>query len=164
MNELQHSNGTTAATIDSSGRILQPARPAWRVKVDSDTSALNFSANTVFDWNAYGSIDFDIGGHFNLSANKYVVPVTGLYYVCCQISFSSVEVSTGAYVFISVNGANTYMGGLDDPQGGGYSSPQYSGLVSLSANDEVGIVTRTINDTSVIIRQYTTDFSGYLVG
>jgi len=29
VNEIQHTGGTTAATIDSSGRILTPARPLF---------------------------------------------------------------------------------------------------------------------------------------
>jgi len=157
-------DGVTGLSIDSSGRILMPARPAFRVKFDADTAAVNVSAVTEVDWNTYGSVDFDIGSNFDLANNKYVVPVTGLYQVNIQVNIESVELSTGVYLFLGVNGANTIMGTLDDPQGGGYVESGYSGLVSFSADDELNVSIRTINDTSVIIRQYTTDFSGFLVG
>ena len=157
-------DGVTGLSIDSSGRILMPARPAFRVKFDADTAAVNVSAVTEVDWNTYGSVDFDIGSNFDLANNKYVVPVTGLYQVNIQVNIESVELSTGVYLFLGVNGANTIMGTLDDPQGGGYVATRYSGLLSFSANDELNVSIRTINDTSVIIRNYTTDFSGFLVG
>ena len=165
VSEIQDpTNSNTALTIDSGGRILMPARPAFRVKFDTSTAAVNVSAVTEVDWNTYGSVDFDIGSNFDLANNKYVVPVTGLYQVNIQVAIASVEASTGVYLYLGVNGSNLYMGSLDDPQGGGYVTSRYSGLLSFSANDELNISIRTITDTSVIIRDYTTDFSGYLVG
>jgi len=165
VSEIQDpTNSNTALTIDSSGRVTTPARPAFRVKFDTSTAAVNISSVTEVDWNTYGSVDFDIGSNFDLANNKYVVPVTGLYQVNIQVNIESVEASTGVYLFLGVNGANTIMGTLDDPQGGGYVATRYSGLLSFSANDELNVSIRTINDTSVIIRNYTTDFSGFLVG
>ena len=35
VNELAHTNDTTAMTVDSSGRILTPARPAFHVRYSS---------------------------------------------------------------------------------------------------------------------------------
>lgn len=165
VSEIQDpTNSNTALTIDSSGRVTTPARPAFRVKFDVNTSAIDISSNTEINWNTYGSVDFDIGSHFDLANNKYVVPVTGLYQVNAQVAIQSVEVSTGVYLYFNVNGSNIYMGAINDPQSGGYSTSTYSSLLSFSANDELSIQARTISDTSVVIRQFTTDFSGFLVG
>ena len=165
VSEIQDpTNSNTALEIDTSGRVTMPARPAFRVKFDSDANPINVSQITEVDWNTYGSVDFDIGSNFDLTNNKYVVPVTGLYQVNIQVATASVEASTGVYLYLGVNGANLYMGALDDPQGGGFCTSRYSGLFSFSANDELNVSIRTIADTSVIIREYTTDFSGYLVG
>ncbi len=157
-------NSNTALSIDTSGRVTTPARPAFRVKFDANTSAINIVNNTEVDWNTHGSVDFDIGSHFDLANNKYVVPVTGLYQVNAQVAIQSAEASTGVYLYFNINGTNTYMGSLDDPQGGGYATSTYSSLLSFSANDELSIQIRTITDTSVVIRAFTTEFSGFLVG
>ena len=161
---IRSTNGTAAMTIDSSGRILQPTKPAFRVKFNGNTPAINISANTELSWNTYGSVDFDIGGHFDLANSKYVVPITGLYQINLQIAIESVSSSTGVYAYVNVNGSNLYMGSISDPQGGGYETSRYSGLLSFSAGDELKTQCRTITDTSVIIRGVTTDFSGYLIG
>ena len=34
---IKHTNGTTAQTVDSSGRILTPARPAFRARIAGST-------------------------------------------------------------------------------------------------------------------------------
>lgn len=164
VDSIQNTAGTTAATIDSSGRILQPAKPAFRVKFNANTPAINISANTEISWNTYGSVDFDIGSHFDLANSKYVVPITGLYQINLQIAIESVQSSTGIYAYVNVNGSNLYMGSISDPQGGGYETSRYSGLLSFTAGDEIKTQCRTITDTSVVIRGVTTDFSGYLVG
>jgi len=155
---------TTAMTIDSSGRILTPARPAFRVKFDSDTSPINISSITILDFNTYGSVDFDIGSNFVLASNKFVAPISGLYQIDSQVVIQSAEASTGVYIYVNINGTDTRAGEINDPQGGGYASTRYSGLFNLTANDEILIRVRTISDTSVTIRGDGTEFSGFLVG
>ncbi len=155
---------TTAMTIDSSGRILTPARPAFRVKFDSDTSPINISSITILDFNTYGSVDFNIGSNFVLASNKFVAPISGLYQIDSQVVIQSAEASTGVYIYVNINGTDTRAGEINDPQGGGYASTRYSGLFNLTANDEILIRVRTISDTSVTIRGDGTEFSGFLVG
>ncbi len=162
--ELQHTNGTSAMTIDSSGRMLTPARPAFRVKFDADTSAINISTIQTLDFNTYGSVDFDIGSNFVLASNKFVAPVSGLYQIDSQVVVQSAEASTGVYIYVNINGTDTRAGEINDPQGGNYASTRYSGLFNLTASDEVSISVRTIADTSVTLRGDGTDFSGFLVG
>lgn len=77
---LQHSNGTTAATIDSSGRILQPARPMFQVvKTGTDQSVTSGTA-TKIDWT---TVVTDVGGHFSIANNEYTIPVSGMYNIQC---------------------------------------------------------------------------------
>ena len=45
--ELQHTNGTSAMTIDSSGRVTMPVVPAWRVSITSDQSFTTSGLHTV---------------------------------------------------------------------------------------------------------------------
>ena len=41
VNEIQHTGGTTALTVDTNGRLLTPARPAFSVHLLSTSSPKN---------------------------------------------------------------------------------------------------------------------------
>jgi len=165
VDEIRHSGGAVAAMqFDSTGRILTPARPAFRVKFDADTAAINVSAIQTLDFNTYGSVDFDIGSNFVLASNKFVAPVSGLYQIDSQVVIQSAEASTGVLIYVNINGTDTRAGDINDPQGGGFASTRYSGLFNLAADDEILIRVRTISDTSVVLRGDGTEFSGFLVG
>jgi hypothetical protein len=75
VNELQHTNGTTAATIDSSGHILTPTRPAFHVYKTADQAV---SGNSIVTWDG---ASVNIGNCFSLTDNEFTAPVTGLYFI-----------------------------------------------------------------------------------
>ena len=54
---IKHTNNTTAQTIDSTGRILTPARPAFRARIAGSSSAHGDQGVFVVETEA-----FDIGG------------------------------------------------------------------------------------------------------
>ena len=67
VNTIKHTAGTTAMTIDSTGRILTPARPSFHVA----TSATQ-DGGTVVNWNTK---IFDIGNNFDTSTNLFTAPI-----------------------------------------------------------------------------------------
>ena len=74
LTEIQHQNGTRAATVDASGRILTPARPAFA------TTGTNYTQTN----NAYSIIipnaeTFDNGSNYNASTGVFTAPIAGLY-------------------------------------------------------------------------------------
>ena len=72
---IQHPNGTAAATIDASGRILTPARPAFRVEKRASNQSFSDSTSTkiTFEHEA-----FDIGSNF--ASDKFTAPIAGIYH------------------------------------------------------------------------------------
>ena len=71
---IKDSSGTnTAMTIDSTGRILTPARPAFFVAQDSSsTSAYTGAIN-------FNTVHTNVGSHFDISNDRFVVPIAGIY-------------------------------------------------------------------------------------
>jgi len=81
VSEIQDpTNGNSALTIDSSGRIFTPARPMFQVvKTGTDQSVTNGVA-TKIDWTTAIT---DVGGHFSIANNEYTIPVSGMYNIQC---------------------------------------------------------------------------------
>ena len=73
VDQVGHStSGTTALTIDSSGRVLTPARPAFFAYLPSQ-QVLN-SASPINITQYLTTIDFNIGNHYS-AANGFEAPI-----------------------------------------------------------------------------------------
>ena len=82
---IAHTNGTVAATVDSSGNISFPAKPAFRVfKVNHQS--VNNGTNTLVTWDTEL---WDIGNNFDLANNKFVAPINGIYHFDCILRFTA---------------------------------------------------------------------------
>ena len=73
--EIAHSNGTQAMTVDSSGRIATPARPAF---VAYRTSAQSLTAGNDRQILQFDQTTRNVGNHFGTSTYYFTVPITGL--------------------------------------------------------------------------------------
>ena len=86
---IKHTNGTTAQTIDSTGRITEPNKPAWSVYFYNDGTGgsdgsggdgvgTGSGSGTTILWNRKS---VDTGNSYNTSTGHYTVPVSGVYFV-----------------------------------------------------------------------------------
>ena len=80
-------NTNTALTIDSTGRILTPARPSFKVR-RTDSSATGVTGQVNFN-----AVDSNVGSHYDTSSYHFLVPITGLY--CFQFNGYSSSSSGG---------------------------------------------------------------------
>jgi hypothetical protein len=157
VDEIRHSGGAVAAMqIDSSGRILTPARPAFRGK-RNDIGVTDYTTET--DMASYTE-NFDIGGGFNPTTGIYTVPVTGLYHITFNLTHGSVAAATDMTARLYVNTNDFQI--RNDPQAGSAVSLCYSSVRSLTAGDELKVTLKATGDTTITINDM--DFSGYLVG
>ena len=147
---LQHTNGTEAATIDSSGRILQPAKPAFSATTTTGTNQTSGVIN-------YNKEIFDIGGNYNPTDKAFTCPVDGVY----SFSFAYyclVDANT-CRAALHKNGT-LYMYG-HRVEGNLNENGTTTIILECSANDVIDI---RHESGEVHVNTNYTHFSGYLIG
>ena len=167
---IQYTNGTDAMTIDSSGRILTPARPAFSVSLDAS------SATGVQNVVQFDLVNTNVGSHYDTSNHRFVAPIAGLYHFsfsalgCGNTSGGALAANTpvASQIQRSTDSGSNYSGFA---AGYGYfiSTTSYpnigcSGVIELTAGDyvQVNIVAGfAFSDSS---GNYDARFSGFLVG
>ena len=133
----------TAMTIDSSGRILTPARPAFSgIKVASSSNT-GTTGDIVFD-----TVSFNIGSHYNTSSGVFVVPVTGIYRFYFAGFFSASDGSRAPAnqsntINLMTNASGSFVAYAGTTQNctssALYSSASFSGLIQATANEQLKI-------------------------
>jgi len=90
VDSIKHSGGTSAITIDSSGRVLTPARPHCFVVFDSAQTGgyTTVSTGSVLP---FASVKVNVGGGtYDTSNYRYTVPITGMYQVTFNLLLDGV--------------------------------------------------------------------------
>ena len=165
---IASTTGTTGMTIDSTGRILTPARPAFRAylsgNLDSDTNWTYSNNPKVL---TFETESYDIGGNYDTGNGKFVVPITGIYHFDIAVYVSGIESADWVSTYIFVDGTQKSRT-IVDPQDASYGAPWLSDNLQLTAGQEVTARFGVINDDSILIHGNSsgsiTHFSGYLIG
>jgi hypothetical protein len=163
VDEIQNTGGTSALTIDSSGRVFRGVIPAFMVSYNA--TWVQLSANDVIPFNVdnVGKF-FNHGGHFNTSNYAFTAPVTGLYsflfnaYTAQSDTFNSFAPYLNGSI---VNDGTTY--GLYVQSGEDAAADHtvsYTFLLNLSANDVIKMHATSGSD----IYGHQSHFGGYLIG
>lgn len=176
---IASSSGTTGLTIDSSGRILQPAKPVFACHMDREVVE-DFQSLTDIPFNAIefqqGGTNLVISGSGDTTAATFTAPITGAYQFNLVVNIYSADGSWNSiYLFIdnaqvddkngSPNDNMTYRTLDNSGQGltNGYQSLGGSHVIRLNANQTVKPRIKTHNEPSSQI-QMGSRFSGFLIG
>ena len=157
---IQNNGGTTGLTIDSSGRVFQPAKPAFMVGQSSITSN---TPNAVIP---FDETILDQGSNFSLSDNRFNVPVTGIYHFHFH-SFLDAQNSSSGAITLRLNGGNNWpaTGQIRVYSQDGFPASTFGPPISLAATvpctagDNVDLYTEL-----GLHNNYGCYFGGYLVG
>lgn len=174
VNTIAHSGGTNAITIDSSGRISTPARPSFKVGLNSSMTSLSSGhhkltvTSNFYSGAGTKTSNVNVGGGFDNSTYRYTVQKTGIYNLMGNAMLYNTNTAIRyTELAIRVNGSvyddMRWLGSHSD----GNSYPDYSGihgsnLAYLEANQYLEFYaysTETFN-----IGANDTWFAGYLVG
>lgn len=156
---IQHTNGTDALTIDSSGRVAQPALPYVMVTLQSGATV---TPNNVVPFN---NVVSSRGIVWDTSAYSFTAPVTGIY------SFSgNVRLNANRdYVFWAVaDGSGSILQGsklvIAHGASAGFTSASGSCLASLTASSSYKIIFNDSTGSSVGMSGGQTFMDVHLVG
>ncbi len=166
VDEIYSKTGNTSAlTIDSSGRVLTPGRPAFRVEKRASNQSAPSTSKITFEHEA-----FDIGSNYNTSTSKYVVPVAGVYFFqsILRIVADGGTLDYGK-VMLYINGSHHSDLQFVQTSNNNMNNSHLSGscLVQLSANDEAEIYSEISGGNPLVHAHATggrTFFTGFLVG
>ena len=165
----------TAMTIDSSGRILTPQRPAFHAQLISNVSCsadtvtlmpLKTNGTSAPQNNSYNNLNH--AGWDNTNT-KFVAPVAGVYLLFARTGFYNNNTpSRFAEIKLSFNGSDAhddmrFVGSHSD----GASYADYDGIhgsriVQLAVNDEIQMKVRST--TAMTVMAPDTSLGGYLIG
>lgn len=172
VNNISHTNDTSAMTIDTSGRILTPARPFFRVGMGTSQTGITGYTEIVFD-----TIKQNIGGHYSTSNGRFTVPISGIYQFGHSVLFQDVATSDdGISLQYRVNGADDdkkYQ--FDRADGtdangysgmGGYLNSRGAGAMQLTAGEYVSVLVAASGAIGVHGNsdQTWSQWYGYLIG
>ncbi len=170
---IKDSTGTTTAmTIDSTGRVLQPAKPFFHVTEANNTGGVGITGQLAFD-----TVVTNIGSHYD-TAGFFKAPVAGVY----QFNFSgfgsgntiggAVGAGSNCNVILQKATDDAFTTGLVSfasafsqvVSSTSFPNISVSGSVYLAANDRV----RAVMGSNYVFADATTiydpHFSGYLIG
>lgn len=132
VSEIQDpTNGNTALSVDSTGRVTQPALPAACFHYQGS----NLAGAAIIPLNTQSVLQ----GGMTMSSNAITLPVTGLYHIGWY-HLNNLN-SSYAVIIIRINGvANTILQHGNQTQykpANGNNTFSYNTIASLSANDTV---------------------------
>ena len=164
VNNISHTNDTSAMTIDTSGRVSRSVIPAFFVYNSTNDWFSNIGAGTLIQFN---TAKFNLGNHFNLSTYKFTAPIAGLYqfnirmYVNNDAGVNAWGVAINDTVYNHSNASYPLFGDLAQGIGTSDFGSTGSHLLNLNANDTVDVRAMHAN---LDYFGTMTSFSGFLVG
>ena len=162
---IKHTNNTTAMTINSSGLAL-PKKPAFQATLSANQT-FSDNSNTKINFN---TVSFDTSSSFDTSNYRYEAPVSGYYWFSLKIYFGTTSVDTNRFIlYIGKNGSISAPSRVHDEDT--YDNTQNSfqirqgGLMyQAAANDyfEAWVYMDTVSGDGTVRADHT-QFEGFLV-
>ena len=158
---VKYDASTTAMTIDSNGRVAQPNKPAFHIRLQSTsttdfTSGVNLAGTTYYQ---SATLEEQGGSNFNVSTGRFTAPVTGFYFFHFQARF---DAFAGSYLYITLDGSKQIGRHLSSVQST-YLNPSVSAACQLDAGEYIKVQVVSNGDSGVSINS-DSYFSGFMIG
>ena len=161
VDQIRNAAGTTALSIDSSGRVTKPQQIAFLASSSGSTHTTNIG--NVLD---FGVVVINKGNHYNASTYTCTAPVAGLYNFYWQVYEQN---GTGVkQIALQKNGSDylvydTAISSQGTTNVADHTMPAAL-LMDLSVNDEIRIAVRASASHNLQWYGGHSWFQGYLIG
>ena len=158
---IKYDASTTAMTIDSAGRVAQPNKPAFHIRLQS-TSATDFTSGVTLAGSTYyqsSTLEEQGGSNFNVSQGRFTAPVTGFYFFSVGIRF---DAFAGSYLYMTLEGSKMIGRNLSSVQAT-YLNPTIASACQLDAGEYIHVAVVSNGDSGVSINS-DSFFSGFMIG
>ena len=171
VNTIKHTGGTTSMTIDSSGRVLQPARPMFHANGTS-TSWVIFSNGAWTKLLIDQTPTVNVGSHYDNTNSKFVAPVAGVYHFYYKV-YGRVQSGGAASTYwqsrfqknnSAISGYGAVIMAYQYTVGGTDEIATYSANISLAANDEITVHAQSAGSHNGEYYGIACEFGGHLLG
>ena len=159
---IKHTNGTVAQTIDSTGRITTPARPVFKASINTTSGR---ETHTSIEVSPYDTVETNVGSHFNTSTHTFTVPVSGEYF------FSISQNKYGKLIlYLYKNGSIFHAGEFLQDSSGAWEHCSISCVVTCAVNDTIQVRHKLVDNGGTQRawngggNQEWDSFSGFLIG
>ena len=162
---------TDGLTVDSTGRVLTPARPVFEVNTNGAGTTTG-TANSYVKVN-WGTVVTDIGSNFDSTNNDYTIPIAGAYHLNCLLLLRDIaNEDDGIHAAFHVNGSLSKYLAIRNRGESATGNFGYSGFLPVfgswthvfNANDVVDIRFLSNGVIGVHSSGAWSQFSGFLIG
>ena len=169
VNEIQHTGGTSAMTIDSSGRILQPAKPAFHTIGSGGWTTFSNGAWTKIEMT---SPSLNIGSHYDSTNSKFIAPVAGVYHFYAKV-YGRVQAGGNNTTYWNcrfqknngvISGHDSVIMGYYYADGGFDETAHLSINLQLAVNDEITVHAKSAGSYNGEYYKAQNEFGGHLIG
>jgi len=152
-----HTNSNTAISIDSSGRVTTPARPAFH----TNAKPASVSNGATVIWT---STLFNISSSYSTSTGKFTAPITGIYQFNVNLFFTSFNPAQIRIFKTPAGGSDET---LAEQKAQGFAGSHHVLNDSRCIQLNVGDAVRVHKDSGTLTTNTGKDFgsfSGFLIG
>ena len=159
VDQIQNAAGTTGLTIDSSGYVVLPNRPAFHVTGSGQAKAASWQKVTYS-----GTPTLNRGGCYDQPTSKFIAPIDGLYVLNTGgYIYANNSPERYAFAFYHNGSASGIIAGGTQPS---VDAPleAFSQLIDMNANDYIEVYMYTPNAETLGGGGHPMWFQGYLLG
>ena len=167
LDTIKSSGGTTAMSIDSGGRVLQPAKPCFYAYMSSGTLAVD-SVNT--SKTPLNTTLVNIGNCWSTSNYEFTAPVAGTYSINWGASFQDPDECRylASRVFKGGSQIGSYHRNYhpveeSEQAGNDYDGVDHNIILTFTAGEKFHVIFQP-SDTLTLAAEEGTYVSGFLIG